>query len=200
MGARTSPDWKDLTLEIKDAAAGWFLVRAIDRDSGAECWQVDLDATSGRGDLFPHISQAVIVSEVALLQTFGEHSRGATSHQHQIHCLSADGNVLWTHPWQIEPTVEGTERGLLLVVRLATYRVPDDGHLFDVCMVGSRTGEIEKQRPIVLPAPWVRDLQATAWPQVHASLISVDDRWGIRVRAWLSSTNAWAEYDVSPPW
>ena len=84
-------DWNDLTVEMEDAAEGWFGVRPIDRELGAEHWQIDLDASSGHGELFPHTSRRMIVDGVALLQTFGEHDRGATSHDHKLHCLSADG-------------------------------------------------------------------------------------------------------------
>ncbi len=84
-------DWNDLTVEIEDAAEGWFGSEISIANWAHNIGQMDLDATPGHGELFSHTSRRMIVDGVALSQTFGEHDRGAMSHDHKLHCLSADG-------------------------------------------------------------------------------------------------------------
>lgn len=144
-------DWKRIRLQKDHQDDGSILVSAAEKSPGSTKWTVELDATKGRGDLFSYSEKPVFIHDIALIQTFGEHYRGATSHNFKCHAISQEGELLWVHPWHLECAPVPLKDDLFFLVRLNTSRVPDDGHLFDLVVVDTKSGRVRKTRGVELP-------------------------------------------------
>lgn len=191
--------WSELRHEVEIPREGWVRVRAFPSAGAEPLWELEVDATVGRGELMTHCRPLEVVGSVALLRTHGEHHRGTSFHHHKLHAISAEGALLWSHPWEVAAPVVAVKKGLAVLVR-RQYRVPEDGRLFELHLVEPHRGEVRDTRGVGLPGPWVRSLRQDAWPQVRATLERAGERWAVRITAWLSSANQHADHLVVLPW
>lgn len=186
----------ELELEGEDS----FIVQASDLDSGELLWATRLDATIGHGELFSRASRPMVFDKAVLVQTFGEHYRGATAHNFQCHCLSLQGELLWTHPWQLESTPISKGGTAVIAIRLQTHRIPPDGRLFQLLQVGFESGRVRKTRFVDVPMTWVRELQQKSWPGVRGTLKRTQSKVAFEFSVWLPSASKTVTHSVGVPW
>ena len=81
--------------------------KTVLRRSGTVPWQFEVPFSQETlQSHFPMVGPLTIVEErYLLLFSCMEHSRGATLHEHAVHCLDLNGGLRWSLPLEVEPVI-----------------------------------------------------------------------------------------------
>lgn len=158
-------------------------------------WSVLIDVTDGHRDLrVAGGNRLAIVADCHLLAiTCGEYWTGESLHNHKLHALSAEGELLWSRPWQ---TIQRfTQVGdYLLAVRYTAAPefwiadAPLEAHLVDPI-----TGDTVACEPIGIPLELLPHYQSGAVLDLKGYLIWHEGRLVITVRPYFRP-------DYEPAW
>lgn len=136
--------------------AGWVPIVALNKE-GTQAWQAHLDACVAQAPIFMgRLGQAWVCGDVLLVQTSGEHERGATHHQHKLHALSREGQQLWVKAASAAPRPLLVGRQLMILDQLYHHSRPEptptaDLHsemLYRLLYLDPHTGQLKKESPV----------------------------------------------------
>lgn len=100
--------------------------------------------------LMPHVN-TWIIGDYVLVWSAGEHPRGASLHEHQLHCLALEtGDLLWTKQRNVSIGVVLSGKKLYWVETLNANSYDYKPHLLDVLEVDILTGKENKRIPILI--------------------------------------------------
>jgi hypothetical protein len=161
----------DVVVSAGDCDGDFAHVRLEATRDGVHAWTLDLDATGGRGELMARMRRPQVVAGRLIVCTDGEHSRGASSHEPQVHVIDATGTVCWSKPWRVEGAVVAVSPGLLMLVKGHAYPVPATEPVVVARLARRSDGKVRHEWPVRLPPHAAAALAKDSWPRVRGEIV-----------------------------
>ena len=187
--ARTDTDyntihWQDDQVTIARQSHSHVRISRFKHRLSRPHWTISIDVTSGHRML--HVAcgnrLACVDNEHLLALTSGEYAEGGSLHNHHLHYIHEEGQVLWSRPWE---TIQRFTmiNGRLLVLRYTSppnfwiNAAPLEAHLLDPA-----TGESFCQEPIEIPESLQPHYQSWQVTELKTYLVWKEDRLVVTVR------------------
>lgn len=145
------------------------------RDS-APVWRLSLDVTGGDRNLMPRMQKPIVAGDYLLVQTDGEHSRGASSHEPRVHGIDANGTLLWWKPWRLIGAPVDSRYGLLMLCQEQIYHFSAGEPLAVARLLDRKKGRVMQEWEFHLPDEMDEDLSRASWPIVNGKVYEKGSR------------------------
>lgn len=187
--ARTDTDfntiqWQDQFVAIARESDSHVRISRYKHRPGKPSWTISIDAISGYRML--HVAHgnrlACLNNQHLLALTAGTYGDEGSLHNHQLHYIHHDGQVVWSRPWQTIQrfTVIGDKLLILRYINPPHFWIEDaplEAHLLDVT-----TGASCAYEPIAVPEPLREHYQSWQVTELKTYLVWKDDKLVVTVR------------------
>ncbi len=156
-------------LDVTCAPGSWSTIKLVAHRAGHVAWECELVVTDGDGLLYAGMAVPEVRAGHLFASTDGEHAKGGTSHQPQLHCVGPAGTHCWSRPWRVLGALAEHEGELL-----ALCWIPGDPP-FEARRVRVSDGEVLE----TIPIEWPPELRAVPFRWFQAGLV---EDGGVAVR------------------